>query len=928
MGDRQTDAYVRARALVSVAYQLPEGDRDGYIRRECESDDGLRKEVAWLLEVLRSPDDEFLERGPSGAEVLETDELHVAKPHDYTLIRQLGEGGMGVVYLAERIDGEFRQTVALKLLNTALLGNHVIVSRFLSERQLLARLNHPNIAHLVDAGALGDGRPFLAMEYVDGTRIDEYCNAHSLSVVQRLQVFMKVCAALQYAHEQLVIHRDIKPANILVTEDGEPKLLDFGIARQLASPSAELTSTMAGQRIMTLAYASPEQIEGQALSSATDVYSLGVVLYELLTGTHPWGDTTNPAEIVRMVSRSEPERPSVARRRQLGLGSETSSRRNWIQRWRLGDLPRDLDVIVLKALNKRPAERYTSPRALADDLQRFLDNRPVEARRGHDWYRFRKYVRRNRLALGAVFVIVALIGAFAVNRQLQLERTLAEQAKTEQVRDFMVDLFKSSELQKTLGKEVSAREILDRGMARVQGSLGGDPATKGALLQAMASAYHSLGVRDKAGPAAEEALSLARKDPATNNETMVGLLLLLADINNNNQNATEEERHAREALAIAQSDASVPPVEAAAARMHIAVALSRQNKPRLEVEPYFRRVLADMKRIEPDGDNYINLLQNYGVALRQWDSPEEALTQLKPGLDLATRKYGEDDPRTVQMAAEYGLAMERAGDALGAEKVLRRGYDQQIKLYGADNPSTAYIRGYLAFSLMSQRKFAEAEPLLRETMAMGRKNDAVSNSTFNDTMNVGFVLRELKRFAEAEQLYRDALTMIETAFPPDQHAAMRATAHTYLGLTLQGQGRNAEAEPMLEQALAALPEVDETGRTRASAWRGLAAIAMARGDPKAAEAALRKARALYEEGTWWHADSAVELAGALMAQDRQAEAEQLLRDAVVLLNKEFPADDARVVRAAQALATLYQQTGQADKASAVRKQYALKATGD
>ncbi|HEX2083689.1 MAG TPA: serine/threonine-protein kinase, partial [Xanthomonadaceae bacterium] len=508
----RNDAYVRARALVSRVYQLPENDRDGYLRQACEGDAELREEVAWLLDVLRGPDDEFLERGPDDAGVRENDELHVAKPHDYTLLRQLGEGGMGVVYLAERVDGEFRQTVALKLLNTSASASHTILSRFLFERQLLARLNHPNIAHLVDAGALGDGRPFLAMEYVDGVRIDTYCESRALPLAERLRLFMKVCNALQYAHEQLVIHRDIKPGNILVTDEGEPKLLDFGIARQLASPADELTSTVAGQRIMTLAYASPEQVEGRALSTATDVYSLGVVLYELLTGVHPWGETSNPAEVVQLVSRSDPLPPSVARRRHLEKAGGESDRRHWIERWRLGDLPRDLDAIVLKALGKRPADRYPSPRALADDLQRFLDDRPVQARKGHRGYRLRKFVRRNRWPLAAAAVFVLLIGAFAVNRQVQLQRTQAEQAKTAQVRDFMIDLFRSTELEQTRGREVTAREVLDRGMARIHGSLGADPSTRGALLQAMASAYHSLGVRDKAGTAAEEALALARKD--------------------------------------------------------------------------------------------------------------------------------------------------------------------------------------------------------------------------------------------------------------------------------------------------------------------------------------------------------------------------------------------------------------------------------
>lgn len=918
---KQEDAYVRARALVSRVYRLPEGERDPFIQQACEGDEGLRREVAWLLDVLRSPDDDFLEQGP-GATVRETGDLHVARPHDYTLVRQIGEGGMGVVYLAERVEGDFRQTVALKLLGTPALANHAAVSRFLFERQLLARLNHPNIAHLVDAGALGDGRPFLAMEYVEGVRIDEYCIVHDSTVAERLRLFVKICAALQYAHEQLVIHRDIKPANILVTPEGEPKLLDFGIARQLASPASEITSTVAGQRIMTLAYASPEQIEGKPLSTATDVYSLGVVLYELLTGSHPWGETDNPAEIVRMVSRSDPDPPSVVQRRQAQKKVRPGARgAPW--RWRRAELPRDLDAIVLKALARRPADRYPSPRALADDLQRLMDNRPVEARRGQLGYRLNKFVRRNRFALAAITTVVALIAAFAVNRQLQLERTLAEQAKTAQVRDFMIDLFRSPELERTQGADVSAREILDRGMERIQGSLSDDPTTKSALLQAMASAYHSLGVRDKAGPAAEEALALAREDPAVDGNALAGLLLRLADIHAVDQDAVKEERYAREVLELAASDPAVSPVRAAAARKHLAIASTRQNKPRADVEPHYVAALEELRQVEPGGDEYINLLQNYGVALRLWDSPKEALAQLKPGVDLATAKYGENDPRTVQLSAEYGLALERSGDALGAEEVLRRAYGRQIELYGEDNPATSYIRGYLAFSLMSQRKFADAEPLLRTTMEMGRKHDAVGNSTFNDTMNLGFVLRELQRFADAERLYREALDMVPAAFPPDRHAVMRATVHTYLGMTLQGQGRNTAAEAMLESALAALPDVDETRRTRASAWRGLAAAARAGGDHAASEAASRKAMALYDADTWWHADAAVDVAEALASQGRHAEAQQLLHDALARFDADFPAGDPRTLRAARALHASFRQQGQSARAEDVRRRYAL-----
>jgi eukaryotic-like serine/threonine-protein kinase len=914
---KQNDAYVRARALVSRAYRQPEGDRDRFVRQQCEGDDRLREEVGWLLDVLRSPDDEFLENGPDGAGMHGNDALHVAKPHDYTLLRQLGEGGMGVVYLAERADGEFRQTVALKLLNTAALSNHAIVSRFLSERQLLARLNHPNIAHLVDAGALGDGRPFLAMEYVDGVRIDEYCETKPLPVAQQLELFAKVCAAVQYAHEQLVIHRDIKPANILVTADGEPKLLDFGIARVLVSAEEELTSTAAGHRIMTLAYASPEQIEGKPLSTATDVYSLGVVLYELLSGAHPWGDTTNPAEIVRLVSRSEPERPSAARRRKLGAPAHT----RWIDRWRLHDLPRDLDIIVLKALAKRPSDRYSSPRAFADDLERMLENRPIEARRAHDWYRLRKFVRRNRAALATAAAVLALIIGFAINRQVQLDRTRAEQAKTEQVRNFLIDLFKSAELEQTQGKEVSAREIVDRGMQNIRSSLANDPTTKATLLGAIAATYHSLGLRDKASAAAEEALSIARNDPATTSNALAELLMTRASIASAIQDSTAHERYASEALAIAKSDSSVSASIAPSAIENIAIARWRAGKPRAEVEPLFLDAIARLEALDANSADMIDARMTYGSALRSWDSPKEGLAQLKIALDRAEAKYGAEDPRTVGVRAEYGLSLERSGDAPGAEAVLRRALDRQVQLYGTDNPNTSYVRGYLAFALMSQNKWADAEPLLRKTLEMGRQFDKAGMSTFNNVMNEAFALRKLKRYGESSDLYREALTLIDSAFAPETHTTWRGTVHAYRGQTLRAEGKLAEAKTMLEQAMTELPQTDDLRRTRATALRGLAAIAEANKDSKTAEADARAALALFDKDTWFYADAAVDLAIPLVSQRRYDEAEPLLTASIAKLRGEFPADDARVVRAAQALATLYERSGQAAKATEVRRQY-------
>jgi len=915
----EKDTYVRARALVSAVFRLPEGERDRFLEAQCAEDARLRKEVAWLLDVLRSPDNEFMETGPDLSGSFANDALHVAEPHDYTLLRQLGEGGMGVVWLAERTDGEIQQQVAIKLLNTAALSNQTIVARFLAERKLVARLNHPNIAHLVDAGALGDGRPFLAMEYIKGTRLDDYCNQHKLSIEQRIGLFIKVCLAVQYAHEQLIIHRDIKPANILVTEQGEPKLLDFGIARVIAAGDSEVTSTVANNRILTLAYASPEQIEGRTLSTATDVYSLGIVLYELLTGVHPWGDTTNPAEIVQKVARSEPERPSTARRRQLQK-TDPSARAHFIERWRLRELPRDLDVIVLKALAKSPSERYSSPRAFADDLRRFLENRPVEARRAHNWYRLRKFVRRNRLALAAASAMLALIIGFAINRQIQLDRTRAEQAKTEQVRNFLLDLFAAPNLDKGEGREITAREIVDRGADKIHASLGADPATKAMLLGSISSTYQSLGLRDKAQTAVTEALELARKDPNTTPDEMVNLLLTQGTIYGHEQDVDQQERVASEALAIAESDSSVSRLLEAVAIKNVAMARGLQGKPQAEVEPLFKKAIAILEHVDNGRSELIDTRQAYGIALRNWDNAKEGLAQLKLALDGSVAEFGEDAPRTVAIRAEYGLLMERAGDAAAAETILRRAFEQQVKIYGADNPKTSYVRSYLAFALMSELKWAEAEPLLRKTLEMGKKYDKDGNSNFNNVMNDAYALRNLKRYDEAESLYREALTLVDTSFAAEQRGKMRGAVHSYLGQTLREDRKIDQAKIMLEDAIAELP-TDELQRIRAGALRALAAIALEQHDLAAAEKDARAAVDLYDKDTWFRAEAVLDLTDVLIAQHRYPDAQPLLQDALARLAKEFPASDERVVRAANALAVVYEQTGQAGKAGELHEKY-------
>ena len=370
MSSTPPERFREADALFDAALDLPPGEREAYVDRACEGDSELSTAVRRLLRAHERAEGFLATAASEMAAPLLVEALsgaaHPERVGAYRVVREIGRGGMGAVYLAERDDGQFRQRAALKLARGG-IGTDYLTRRFLEERQILASLEHPHIARLLDGGVTEDGLPWFAMEYVEGQPIDAYCDARGLTIEQRLKLFLDVCGAVQYAHRNLVIHRDLKPSNILVTSDGSLKLLDFGIARLLA-PGHEVTAEfpVSGVRLMTPAYASPEQIRGESVTTASDVYALGVLLYELLTGSHPFRTPgVETAELQRRVLEERPARPSAV---------ATLSPN------RVGRLRGDLDAIVLKALEKSPERRYATAEQLATDVQRHLASRPVAAR--------------------------------------------------------------------------------------------------------------------------------------------------------------------------------------------------------------------------------------------------------------------------------------------------------------------------------------------------------------------------------------------------------------------------------------------------------------------------------------------------------------------------------------------------------------------
>ncbi|HSG46760.1 MAG TPA: serine/threonine-protein kinase, partial [Longimicrobiales bacterium] len=481
----------RVREVFDGAIEKAPSERDAYLEEACGGDPTLLGEVRSLLEA--SADAEAFLGGfaaRAGLTLEREDRVEAdavgARFGPYRIVRLLGRGGMGAVYVAERDDDQFHMQVALKAIPGTVLTPDAR-ARFLSERQILAGLHHPNIAQLLDGGVSDDGVPYFVMEYVDGRRIDDYCRDAELGVAERLQLFLQVCRGVQHAHGNLVVHRDLKPANILVTGDGVVKLLDFGIATMLESKAEFYQTAAHAPHPMTLAYASPQQVVGDRPTTACDVYGLGVLLYRLLADTHPYEfepGSTYP-KIQQVICERTPPPPSAALDPRVAAGRVVS---------------RDLDAVTLKALAKEPARRYPTVADLAADLERYLEGRPVRARTPTAAYRLRRFVGRNRAVVGfgaavAVLAIslLALGIRYATDTRAQAEALAQEVQTTQAVSDFLVGLFSAADPSEGGSDTISAGTLLARGLERAGAELQDVPLVRARVLRTLSGVYWGLG---------------------------------------------------------------------------------------------------------------------------------------------------------------------------------------------------------------------------------------------------------------------------------------------------------------------------------------------------------------------------------------------------------------------------------------------------
>ena len=484
-----SERWNRLKAIVAEALeQHSASSRASLIEERCARDSALRDEVQSLLDQTTSALEDFAQKGTQS---LEGELFVLSAGHRvgaYEILREVGRGGMGAVYLARRADGAFKKEVAIKVLKRGTDTDEVL-RRFHAEREILARLVHPNIARLLDAGTTNDGLPYFVMDYVDGKPITTYANEHQLSLRDRLKLFRIVCSAVSYAHQNLVVHRDLKPGNVLVTEEGEVKLLDFGIAKLLDESSPDVTLTI--HRRLTPLYASPEQVRGEPVTTVSDVYSLGVFLYELLTGTVPYKLTSRTAdELSKAICDQDPQRPSTAAEKAEGK-SKFEIRNSKI-------LKGDLDNIVLKALRKEPERRYASVDQFSEDIRRYLEGLPVRARKDTTSYRAAKFIGRHKVGVAAATLTVLTLIAATITttwqaREARREKRLAER-RFEEVRKLAHSvLFEYHDQIAALPGSTKVREKLVKDSLAYLDELAKDAGNNRALLREMAAAYERVG---------------------------------------------------------------------------------------------------------------------------------------------------------------------------------------------------------------------------------------------------------------------------------------------------------------------------------------------------------------------------------------------------------------------------------------------------
>lgn len=814
------------RQLFDEALLLPQSERESFLNLKCANDSELKNEIISLLNSLENTEDFLEEQVTDVSEKRDSvvDPFIGKQIGNYIIDGKAGIGGMGVVYSGKRNDKSFKQKAAIKILRHGLNSDYHL-KRFLIERQTLASLQYPFIARLLDGGQTDEGLPYLVMEYIDGIPITEYCNQHDLSIRDRLKLFRDVCSAVQYAHQNLIVHRDIKPGNILVTNEGQVKLLDFGIAKLLDENMFEdaegLTKT--GVWHLTPEYASPEQIKGEAITTASDIYSLGVMLYQILTKEQPYKITNNsPSAISKMITEENIIKPSERVRRTItnlelketdDKAGENNSKLSDYSEKLFHHLKGDLDNIVLKAMHKDSARRYVSVEQFSEDIRRHLVGLPVIAQKDTARYRLSKFIQRHKkgFVASAIFLIFMVASLVVIIWQANVaanERDIAkiEADKFERVNMFLQNMLSSVDPDE-IGRDVKVYDVLGRAAENVESELKDKPEIEAAIRRTLGNTYTNLGEYEQAKEHLEKALLLNRKIYGNENEKVAVNLYDLALYYHWIGDLKNADSLYNYSLAIFRNTLKEPTRDLAVTLNGCALIQSDLGNYSLAVKQFEEALLIIEQKYGKEDKDYSSIINNLAITMHSLNQLDKAEKYYLESQRIVLKLFGEKRTEIASTYNNLAFIYLDKNDFVKAEENFVKSYNLKLELKGKDHPDVGLALSNLGSVKLKQKDYKEAIDLFNRAIIQLKKTlPDVHAWLANSYYGLGRTLYEMGDFINGEINLRHSLQIRKNIFSEDNPVVYFAEGE--LGICLLGQNKLSEAETLLVKAYNGISTID------------------------------------------------------------------------------------------------------------------------